>query len=94
MSRNASRDTETNWMSRPAAATDLRRRTRNRQEPRTADLVELANVPVVRQRGDGHIGDVVGVDERLNDIANRQHDLARQDHFEQEALAEVLVDPA
>jgi hypothetical protein len=38
---------------------------------RAGELVELANVSVLRQRRDRHVGDVVRVDERSRCIAGR-----------------------
>jgi hypothetical protein len=51
-------------------------------------------VPAVGQCGGDHLGDVVGVDERLSGLPDRQHDLAGQDRGQEEALAEVLVEEA
>ncbi|MFI1950368.1 YybH family protein [Streptomyces xinghaiensis] len=48
---------------------------------------------VVGEGGD-HVGDVVGVHERLDGVSGEQHQLARADRVEEEALAEVLVEPA
>ena len=51
-------------------------------------------MPVLRQRGDGDVGDVLDVDERLAHVAERQRQRALDDALEEEALAEVLGEPA
>ena len=52
-------------------AGDLVHRLGERQQARAGQLVELADVAVVGERGDGDVGDVVGVDERLRRVAGR-----------------------
>ena len=42
------------------------------QKPRAGQLVELADVPVLGQRRDSNVGDVVGVDERLRGVTGRK----------------------
>jgi hypothetical protein len=76
---------------RPA---DLLDRLRERQQPRTGQLVHLPGMPVPGQRRDGDVGDVAGVEERLGHVRDRERDLAGQHRLEQVALAEVLVKPA
>ncbi len=48
-------------------------------------------MPVLRQRRDGDIGDIVGVDERLEDVLRREYDLAAEDRLQEVVLAEVLA---
>ena len=55
---------------------DLRHRFCEAEQARAGELVELANVPVVGQRGDRDVGNVVGVDERLPDVSGGERDLA------------------
>jgi hypothetical protein len=50
-------------------------------------------VPVVRERRDRDVGDVVGVHERLGHVAGGQSDLAAHDEIPPEVLAEVLREP-
>ena len=50
-------------------------------------------MPVVGQRRHGDVGDVVGVDEGLELVGGRQHDLAVEDRLQQVVLAEVLHEP-
>jgi hypothetical protein len=50
-------------------------------------------VPIVGQRRDRDIGDVVGVDERLGRVSGRKRNLARLDLFLPVVLAEVLGEP-
>ena len=76
---------------RPVALDDLVDRLGEGQKPRAGQLVELADVPVIGQRGDRDVGDVVGVDERLRRVAGRERDLAAEHVLEQEVLAEVLA---
>ena len=45
---------------------------------------------VLRERGDGDVGDVVRVDERLEDTPGGQGDLAREHPVAEESLAAVL----
>ena len=73
---------------------DLADRVGEREQPRPGQLVELPGVAVLRERGDGDVGDVVGVDERLGHVADRQRDLAGQHGLAQVVLAEVLAEPA
>ena len=72
---------------------DLEDRLREREEPGPGELVELADVPIVGQRRDRYVGDVVGVDERLGRVCGRKRDLARLDLFQPVVLAEVLGEP-
>jgi hypothetical protein len=51
-------------------------------------------VAVLGQRSDGDVGDVVCVDERLAHPVDRQRDLAAEHGGQEEALVEVLVEPA
>jgi hypothetical protein len=51
-------------------------------------------VPGLRQGRDGDVGDVLGVDERLPHAVHGQRDLPREHLLQQEALAEVLAEPA
>jgi hypothetical protein len=56
---------------------------------RAGELVQLADVPVVGQRGDRDVGDVLGVDERLRSVPGRERDLALQHEVAEVVLAEV-----
>jgi hypothetical protein len=51
-------------------------------------------VPVVGERRDRHVGDVVGVEERGRHVAGGKPDLAAQHVREHVVLAEVLHEPA
>ena len=73
---------------------DLAHRLRERHQARAGELVEPARVAVLGQRLHRRIRDVVGVEERLPHAAGGERDLAGQDLVEEEALAEVLVEPA
>ena len=73
---------------------DLRRGLVEAQRARAGQLVDLAVVAVLGQRGDRDVGDVLDVDERLGHVARGQRDLARADDVGQERLAEVLREPA
>ena len=72
---------------------DLGRGIREGEQPRPGHLVPLPDVAIVGQRGDGDVGDVVGVDERLGHVPGRERELAVVDGLEQEPLAEVLAEP-
>ena len=50
-------------------------------------------MPIVGQRRDRDVGDVVGVDERLGRVSGRERDLAAQDLLAPVVLAEVLGEP-
>ena len=50
-------------------------------------------MPVVGQRRDRDVGDVVGVDERLRGVTGRKGDLAAEHVLEHVVLAEVLGEP-
>jgi hypothetical protein len=63
------------------------------QEPGPGQLIELADVLVVGQRGDGDVGDVVRVHEGLGRVAGGERDLAAQDAVQHVVLAEVLHEP-
>ena len=63
-------------MSRPVVSLDLRGRLGERQQARSGELVEPADVLVVGERGDRDVGDVVGIDERLGGVAGRKRDRA------------------
>ena len=76
---NSSSETGTKRTSRPVAAAISADRLGERQQPRAGQLVDLARVPVLGQRRDRDVGDVVDVDERLRHVAGRQRDLAGQD---------------
>jgi hypothetical protein len=41
------------------------------QQPRTGELVHPSRRHLGEQRGDGDVGDVVGVDDRFGDFARR-----------------------
>ena len=58
---------------------DLRGGLVEAQRARTGQLVDLALVAVLGQRGHRDVGDVLDVDERLGDVAHGQRDLARPD---------------
>ena len=60
----------------------------------SGELVHLSGVPVSGQRGDGHVGYVGDVDERLGDVRGRQRNYALQHGLEEEVLTEVLREPA
>ena len=64
------------------------------KKPRAGQLVDLPRVPVLRQRRDSDVGDIVGVDERLGDVPGREDDLAVEDRLQEVVLAEVLHEPA
>jgi hypothetical protein len=64
------------------------------QRPRAGQLVELARIPLLRQRGDRDVSDVVGIDERFGRVARREGHLAGEHGLEQEVLAEVLAEPS
>lgn len=51
-------------------------------------------MPLVRERGDNYICDVVRIDERFEHGARRQGNLAGQHAVDQIALGEVLIEPA
>ena len=72
---------------------DLLDRFREGQQARTGQLVDPTGVPFLRQRRDGHVGDVVGVDERLDRVARREGDFSAQHLIAEEPFAEVLVEP-
>jgi len=63
------------------------------EESWTGELVELADVPIVGQRRDRDVGDVVGVDERLGRVSGRKRDLVALNHLPPVVLAEVLGEP-
>ena len=65
-----------------------------RQQPRTGQLVHLPDVPVLGERRDRDVGDVVDVDERFRHVPGRQRDHTVEHGLEQEVLAEVLGEPA
>ena len=65
-----------------------------REESGSGDFVYLPRVAVFGQRGDGDIGDVVHVDERLRDVAGGKRDLALEYHAEELPFGEVLAEPA
>ena len=73
---------------------DLGDRFGERQEAGSGDLVDLTGVTAFGERGDRDVGDVVGVDERLDHRVDRQCDLAAQHRGQQVVLAEVLIEPA
>jgi hypothetical protein len=73
---------------------DLRDHVGEGHQPRAAELVAPAGVPVLGECGDRHLGDVLGVDERLLAVPGRQPNLAAQYGVEEEVLAEVLRSPA
>ena len=54
------------------------------------ELVDPAGVARLGQRGDGDVGHVLGVDERLGNRPGRQGDHPVEHGIEQEVLAEVL----
>ena len=91
---NASPGTGTKRSGAPGRGRDLRDRLLEAQRPRPGELVDLAVVAVLGQRGGRDVGDVLDVDERLGDVPRRHGDLAREDAVEQERLAEVLREPA
>ena len=64
-----------------------------RQQAGAGQLVALAHMAVFGQRGDGDVGDVVGVDERLGRVARRERELPREQTVDEVALAEVLAEP-
>jgi DNA-binding transcriptional LysR family regulator len=72
---------------------DLLDRLREGQQPRAGQLVDLAPVPVLRQRGDRDVRDVLGVDERLLHAPGGQRHLAASHLIEEEAFTEVLAEP-
>jgi len=51
---------------------DLADRIGKGQQPGAGQLVHLADVAVVGERGHRHVGDVVGIDERL-ELVGRRH---------------------
>ena len=57
-------------------AGDLADRLGERQQARAGQLVDLAGVPVLGQRRDRDVGDVLDVDERLAHAVDRQRELA------------------
>ena len=80
-------------MSRPVRRGDLVDRLGEGQQARAGQLVQLADVAVIGERGDGDVGDVVGVDERLGGVAGRERHLAAEHVVEHVVLAEVLREP-
>ena len=78
----------------PGRGGDLRDRLVEAQRARAGELVDLAVVPVLRQRGDRDVGDVLGVHERLGHVAARAGRPRRRARVGQEVLAEVLREPA
>ena len=72
---------------------DFQDRLSEREEPGPGELVELPDVPIVGQRRDRDVGDVVGVDERLRRIPGRKRNLVALDLFLPVVLAEVLGEP-
>ena len=50
-------------------------------------------MPFLGECGNGHVGEVIQVDERLAHAARRQSEGAVQDHVEEFAFREVLVEP-
>ncbi len=77
----------------PAGLRDLRDGLAERQQPRAGDLVDAPGVPGLGQRGHGHVGDVVRVDERLAPRVRGQRQLAGQQRLQELGLAEVLGEP-
>jgi hypothetical protein len=63
------------------------------ERARAGQLVEPADVAVVGERRDRHIGDIVGVEERRRHVAGGKPDLAAQDVLEHVVLAQVLHEP-
>src|SRR5215211_2504837 len=79
----------------PAAGLrDLRDRLREREQPRPGQLVDLPGMPVLGEGGSRDVGDVLRVHEWLAHGVDRERELARQQRLEEEALAEVLAEPA
>ena len=73
---------------------DLGRGVREGEEPRPGHLVPLPDVAIVGQRGDGDVGDVVDVDERLGHIPGRERQLPVEHRLDEKALTEVLAEHA
>ncbi|MGH3753651.1 MAG: hypothetical protein ACRDRP_13310 [Pseudonocardiaceae bacterium] len=48
-------------------------------------------MPVLGQRRDRDVREVIGVDERLRCVPGRERDLAAAHRFQQDALAEVRI---
>ena len=63
----------------PGGGGELRRDLLEAQRARAGELVDLADVAVVGQRGDRDVGDVLGVHERLGHRPRGQRELARAD---------------
>ncbi|MBK8021802.1 MAG: hypothetical protein IPK19_10345 [Chloroflexi bacterium] len=63
-------------------------------QPWTAHFVDLPGMTIFSERRHDNIGDIRGVDEGLQHAADGQHNLAALDRVGQEALAEILVEPA
>ena len=64
------------------------------QQPRAGQLVDLPGVAGLGERRHRDVGDVVGVDERVElAVVGREHHLAGPDRVEQEVLAEDLHEP-
>src|SRR5690348_9393395 len=63
---------------------------REREQLRASQIVRDARVTLRGERGDRDLGEVVAIDERLDDGVRREHDLAGMDAIGEEALAEVL----
>src|SRR6056297_551834 len=57
------------------------------------NFIHLPTVPVVGQRRDSNLSDIVDIDERLGNICDRQRDIPIQDELAEQALTEVLVEP-
>src|SRR5688572_28012265 len=73
---------------------DLPHRLLERDHPRPGQLVDLAFVALLGQRQRANVRDVLDVDERLRDGGGGQDDLTRRNLLGEEALAEVLAEPA
>lgn len=63
-------------------------------EPRTGEFVNTAGVPILEERGDGGIRNVVGIEEGLSCIAYWQRHRSREDVGQEGPLGEVLCEPA
>jgi hypothetical protein len=70
---------------------DLRDSVAEAEQPRTGQLVEVADVAVVGQRGHRDVGDVVGIHERLLHMVDRQRHRAGEHLVEPCALVEVCA---
>ena len=72
---------------------DLVNRLRECQQPGASQLVELANMTIIGERGYGNLRDVIGVDEGLLHGRHRERNFAVEHLIHEEPFAEVLTEP-